>query len=264
MTMELVTLSTRACRQFVDRRDNGRIFCVCGGEFRGKKKHQDHETMGNGASDSCCGLWVVDDRKNIERADRLHKSELYACRAWVPYVRHVERLLKKKRVAPFERGVCFLSPPGFVECPICFLVWKDTITATLTTTPHPACRQCQTHACFCPQSYRNINRTCCCDQPICTGLRTYKQTRARPVTFHPCALWGDRVCAADRAEPEPHQELPLPLLPTGGVPCPVGVRAVPQGRGRDHHLHHAHTSCPLLHQHLRHTTPSSFPFPVCT
>ena len=109
---------------------------MCGGEFRGKKKHQDHETMGNGASDSCCGLWVVDDRKTIERADRLHKSELYACRAWVPYVRHVERLLKKKRVAPFERGVCFLSPPGFVECPICFLVWKDTITATLTTTSH--------------------------------------------------------------------------------------------------------------------------------
>ena len=103
--------------------------------------------MGNGASDSCCGLWTVDNRRCIERADRLHKSELYACRSWVYNVRHVERLLKKKRVAPFERGVCFLSPPGFVECPICFLVWKDPI---LITSSHSAqsCWRGENHFCF--------------------------------------------------------------------------------------------------------------------
>ena len=134
--------------------------------------------MGNGASDSCCGLWTVDDRKCIERADRLHKSELYACRSWVYNVRHVERLLKKKRVAPFERGVCFVSPPGFVECPICFLVWKDAyISLHNTHLPlfqHPTVGNAKlTHTrVLLPQSYSNINRTCCCDQPICTGLHT--------------------------------------------------------------------------------------------
>lgn len=109
--------------------------------------------MGNGPSDSCCGLWAVDDRKCIERADRLHKSELYACRSWVYNVRHVERLLKKKRVAPFERGVCFLLPPGFVECPICFLVWKDTTSFPPPhhhPTPFPSCpAMSNTHVFLC-------------------------------------------------------------------------------------------------------------------
>ena len=131
-------------------RDSTGECSACDGESS-EKSEKRPPNMGNGPSDSCCGLWAVDDRKCIERADRLHKSELYACRSWVYNVRHVERLLKKKRVAPFERGVCFLLPPGFVECPICFLVWKDTTSFPPPITPPHSLvvQQCQTHVFLC-------------------------------------------------------------------------------------------------------------------
>ena len=78
--------------------------------------------MGSAQSSGSCCLCQSKEERCEQRADRLHQSELYARRAWVGNVAHVERLLKRGTVAPFGKGLSSPTPKSHLECLICYLV----------------------------------------------------------------------------------------------------------------------------------------------
>lgn len=78
--------------------------------------------MGGAQSSGSCCLCQSKQERCEQRADRLHQSELYACRSWVGNVAHVERLLKRGAVAPFGKGLSSPTPKSHLECLICYLV----------------------------------------------------------------------------------------------------------------------------------------------